>query len=121
MAPELSTEAIGRLVEAMLRRGYPVIGEISVLLGVSPRTLQRRLNQQGASYSDLVERCRHQAACEYLEHTSDSIADIARKLGYCDASSFSRAFRRWTGRTPRSWRQQLFPQMNSPANQRLGT
>ena len=104
MARRLSIDAICRLIDALLPRGYPVIEHVARLLGVSPRTFQRLLNEEGVSYSDLVDHCRCQAACESLEFTRDPIQDIARTLGYSDASSFSRAFRRWTGTAPRAYR-----------------
>ena len=104
MARRLSVDAICRLIETLLARGYPVIEEVAQLLQVSPRTLQRQLSDEGCSYSELVERCRCRVACESLQHTLDSIQDIAVSLGYRDASSFTRAFRRWTGKAPRAYR-----------------
>jgi AraC-like DNA-binding protein len=106
----LSVDAICRLIDTLLPGGYPVIGEVAQLLQISSRTLQRQLNEDGISYSALVERCRCRIACESLEHTRDSIQDIAALLGYRDVSSFSRAFQRWTGRTPRSYRSQSIGQ-----------
>lgn len=106
MACRLSIDAVCRLIDALLPRGYPVIEDVAGLLCVSPRTLQRLLNEQGVSYSDMVDRCRWRAACESLDHTQTPIQDIAVALGYRDASSFSRAFRRWTGKAPRSYRNQ---------------
>jgi AraC-like DNA-binding protein len=104
MAHRLSIEAICRLIETLLPGGYPVIDEVAQLLQVSPRTLQRLLNEAGSSYSGLVERCRCRVACESLRLTQDPVRDIAALLGYRDVSSFSRAFRRWTGITPRDFR-----------------
>ena len=112
MARKLSVDAICRLIDALLVKGYPTVGEIAQLLGVSSRTLQRLLNEQQISYADLVERCRRTAACDSLDNTRDSIKDIAAALGYRDASSFSRAFRRWTGAAPRDFRKK------SPGRQR---
>jgi AraC-like DNA-binding protein len=106
MASQLSIDAICRLIDALLPKGYPAIEEVARLLCVSVRSLQRRLNERGVSYSDLVERCRCRAACESLELSQDSIQDLSAKLGYSDASSFARAFRRWTGSAPRAWRNQ---------------
>ena len=106
MAHQVPIDRICRLIDAMLPGGYPAIDDIAQLLGVSARTLQRALGEAGVSYSDLVERCRCTAARDSLEKTRKSIKDIAASLGYRDASSFSRAFRRWTGRTPRAYRNQ---------------
>ena len=106
MAHQVPIDRICRLIDAMLPGGYPAIDDIAPLLGVSPRTLQRALGEADVCYSDLVERCRCTAACDSLEKTQKSVKDIAVALGYRDASSFSRAFRRWTGRTPRAYRNQ---------------
>jgi AraC-like DNA-binding protein len=107
MARQLSVDGICRLIDALLPRGYPDIEQVALIMCVSPRSLQRWLNQEGVSYSDLVDHCRCNAACEFLEHTQQSVYDIAVALGYSDPSSFARAFRRWTGTTPRAYRIQL--------------
>jgi AraC-like DNA-binding protein len=104
MAQHLSSEVVSPLIIALLPRGYPGIEEVAGLLHVSQRTLQRQLHTEGVSYSELVERCRYQAACNYLQQTQDAVADIAERLAYADPSSFSRAFRRWSGITPRAFR-----------------
>ena len=108
------------MIDALLHGGYPSIEDFAGLLGFSPRTLQRLLREQGVSYSDLVERCRRQTACEALRFTQGSIRDIAASLGYRDVSSFSRAFRRWTGTAPRTWRNQRLGQRNGGADARIG-
>jgi AraC-like DNA-binding protein len=120
MAHRLSIEAICRLIETLLPGGYPVIDEVAQLLQVSPRTLQRLLNEKGCSYSGLVERCRCRAACESLRLTQDPVRDIAALLGYRDVSSFSRAFRRWTGTTPRAYRSLSLGQPGSGPDTMLG-
>lgn len=107
MKRNLSIDAVCRLIDALLPRGYPVLEEVAGLLRVSPRTLQRLFAAEGISYSDIVERCRCKTACESLESTRISIKDIAVSLGYRDASSFSRAFRRWTGAAPRAYRDRV--------------
>jgi len=104
MARQLSVDACCDLIDVLLRAGYPSIEAVARLLGFSPRTFQRLLNEAGVSYSDLVDRCRCKAACESLEQTRKPIHDIAAVLGYSDPSSFARAFRRWTGQTPRAYR-----------------
>ena len=107
MARQLSLEAVCRLIDALLPKGYPAIEDMAHLLRVSPRTLQRMLSEEGASYSGMVEHCRRQTACDALEYTGKAVKDIATDLGYRDASSFTRAFRRWTGTAPRAYRKQL--------------
>ena len=115
MSRSLATNAVCRLIDALLPRGYPVIEEVAHLLRISPRTLQRLLAEQGVSYSDMVERCRCTAACQVLETTQAPIQDIAIALGYRDASSFSRAFRRWTGAAPRAYRDRMCGRQDTSA------
>ena len=107
MVRQLLVEATCQIIYALLPKGHPTIEEVARLLDISPRTLQRRLNGEGISYSDLVDRCRCNAASEALECTQRSIEDISTTLGYADASSFARAFRRWTGVAPSIYRNRL--------------
>jgi len=114
MAHRLSVNGVCRLIISLFPFGYPTIEVVAGLLGVSSRTLQRRLKQEAVSYSGLVERCRCQVACESLRHTLIPAQDIAVSLGYRDVSSFSRAFRRWVGVSPRAYRNQF---LNRSVNQ----
>ena len=106
MARRPSIETICRLIDALLERGHPHVEDAAQLLGVSPRSLQRLLNEEGVSFSDLIDRCRCKAACQALEHNQQSIKDIAAALGYSDPTHFARAFRRWTGTAPLAYRNQ---------------
>lgn len=96
-------------VEAVLRLrlldGQMDIEGTAQNLDVGPRTLQRRLQREGASYRDLVEAARRERASALLIETSERVADIAVALGYSSPSHFVRAFRRWTGNTPNTFRQ----------------
>lgn len=74
--------------------------------GPSMRQLQRRLAEQGLSFKDLVERVRKEQALGQLRHTDLPLAEVARRVGYAEPSSFHRAVRRWTGLTPLAVRQQ---------------
>jgi AraC-like DNA-binding protein/transcriptional regulator with XRE-family HTH domain len=73
-------------------------------LHLTTRTLRRRLQQAGTSYQNLIEQLRHRLAVEHLLHSQRSVDDIASLLGYSDPSNFGRAFRRWTGQSPRDYR-----------------
>ncbi|MCC1497569.1 AraC family transcriptional regulator [Alcanivorax sp. 1008] len=75
-------------------------------LHLTTRTLRRRLQQAGTSYQSLIEQMRRRLAVHYLLHSQRSVDDIAAVLGYSDPSNFARAFRRWTGESPREYRQQ---------------
>ncbi len=76
------------------------IRAVSKRLGVSPRTLQRRLEQHDTSFQGLVSEVRRELADRYLGSAELSLAEVAFLLGYSDLSSFHRAFRRWSGKTP---------------------
>ncbi len=75
-------------------------------LGTSRRTLQRRLEQNGLVYRDIVDTARRKRALEILQ-SNLSIADAASALGYADVSSFRRAVRRWTGMSPSAYQRAL--------------
>jgi AraC-like DNA-binding protein len=74
------------------------------LLGMSERTLQRRLEQERQTFAAIVEAFRREEALRLLQRKTASVADVALALGYEEQSSFTRAFRRWTGTTPAAWR-----------------
>lgn len=75
-------------------------------LNTSPRSLQRKLAEQGASFSEIVNSIRYERAKRLLGDTAISITDIGSELGYKDASNFCRAFARWSGVSPLRWRRQ---------------
>jgi AraC-like DNA-binding protein len=74
-------------------------------LAVSRRTLSRRLAAEGASFSRILDDVRREFACALLQDRSFSVADLAFFLDYSEPAAFNRSFRRWTGRTPREFRQ----------------
>jgi len=74
------------------------------MMGVSTRTLWRRLEEKGTSFSALLEEVRHKQARELLAPTVMSVEQIADSLGYAETASFTHAFKRWTGRSPRQFR-----------------
>jgi AraC-like DNA-binding protein len=77
--------------------------QIARALHQSPSTLQRRLRKEGTSYQQLLDATRRELALEYLKDGRQSLADITFLLGFSDQSNFTRAFRRWTGKTPRQY------------------
>jgi AraC-like DNA-binding protein len=68
------------------------------------RTLKRRLAEQETSYTELLDHARHARALELLRGDT-SAEEVSSQLGYSDAANFTRAFRRWTGKSPRALRQ----------------
>jgi len=92
------------LVASRVCDGHPSIRSLAPQLGLSVRSLQRRLEEHRILYRDLVARVRFQLARRYLEETSNDLEKIAFLLGYSELSAFDHAFRRWTGQTPRGFR-----------------
>ena len=76
---------------------------IARALNQSTSTLQRRLRDEGTTYLHLLDATRKDLALEYLREGRHSLADITFLLGFADQSNFTRAFRRWTGKTPRQF------------------
>lgn len=75
-------------------------------LNLHPRTLQRRLKDEGDSYLHVQARMRHRLACQWLRQGEVSIDDISARLGFSDRRAFTAAFKRWEGTTPSAWREQ---------------
>lgn len=97
-------ERVRRAILPLLRDGEPPQDRIARQLGVSGRTLQRRLKQEGTGFAEVVEGARRELALLYLDEPRLSVTEVAFLLGYAEPSAFSRAFRRWTGATPRGHR-----------------
>ena len=91
-------------VSRSLSEGVPAISEVAGHLGMSGRTLQRRLLDRGLSYQNLVDESRRRLAQKFLQQSEYSLAEIAFMTGFAEQSSFTRAFKRWEGQTPRSYR-----------------
>lgn len=91
-------------VRACVRAAQPAgcltATEVAQRLSVSPRTLRRRLSEEGSSYREIVDEVRADLARHHLAREKRDIDDVALMLGFSDQSAFTKAFRRWTGRTP---------------------
>lgn len=98
--------SLGQAIATLLRGSYPDINLASEIAGISARTLQRKLAQEGLTYSQIVEKTRLKMAIDYLQDSSLKLVNIAAELGYTDAAHFTRAFKRWTGISPRQFRVQ---------------
>jgi len=91
----LRLQIAGRLCD-----GHPGLPDIAPEVGLSMRTLQRRLADRGLAYRDLVQQARRRLALEYLEQSDTELTEIAFLLGYAELSAFAHAFQRWTGTSP---------------------
>ncbi len=125
-APELAAihdriadEALERLVKTdtahrartaiakLLPDGSPLRSAIAAELGLSDRTFQRRLADEGISFSDLVEDVRRELAQRHLADSRMTLTDIGYLLGYADQSTFFRASNRWFGESPGEYRSRV--------------
>lgn len=95
---------VSQAIAAELRLGRVGVVQVADSLHMSVRTLQRRLGELDLEFGKLVEDVRRALALEYVGNSSYRLTDVALMLGYTEASSFSRAFRRWTELTPREYR-----------------
>ena len=77
---------------------------LATAMGMSRRTLQRKLADIGLTYTDVLDATRYDLALRYLEEPLHSVKDITFLLGFSEQSAFSRAFRRWSGKAPSSYR-----------------
>ena len=93
-------------ISRSLSEGIPPISDVAGHLGMSGRTLQRRLSERGSSFQTLLDEARRRLAERLLRETEYSLAEVAFMTGFAEQSSFTRAFKRWAGRTPRSYRLQ---------------
>jgi AraC-like DNA-binding protein len=88
----------------LLPSGRVSIEEIAAKLGMSVRTLRRRLKDSGTSFKDLLAETRRELGERYIKDSSMSLTEVAFMLGFSDSSSFSRAYRKWTGQSPSNYR-----------------
>ena len=90
----------------LARPGYfPDIEYVSGRMGMSTRTLRRKLKNEGSTFRDLLEEIRYGLAREYLADTHLPMEEISALLGYTESANFSHAFKRWSGLSPSAWRQ----------------
>lgn len=93
----------------MLSDGVPALADVASSLGMSTRTLQRRLADHGATYQSLVNQARLELAQSLMSETGYSLAEIAFLTGFSEQSAFTRAFKRWAGKTPGAFRSEIQP------------
>ena len=89
----------------LIKSEFPTIEQVSSHLNISLRTLQRRLKSEGVTYKQLINDLRKDFALSYLKRSDLNYADIAYLLSYADVSAFSRAFKKWTGQSPKTFRE----------------
>ena len=91
----------------LLPSGRAAMRDVASELGIGERTLQRRLADEGTSWLDVLNGTRERLARHYLASTDLNATEISFLLGFADPNSLFRAFHRWTGTTPESWRAEV--------------
>jgi len=95
---------VQNLIEEALPSGIPSVNQIGAHLGMSSRTLKRRLAEHDMTFRSLVKNTQESISIQLLKHSSHSIGEIAFQAGYSEQSAFNRAFKRWTGQSPVAYR-----------------
>jgi AraC-like DNA-binding protein len=91
---------VERRMEPMLASGPVRIDEVARALGCSRQTLYRRLKAEGVTFAELLDDLRHRLALRFVREQGLSVKESAYRLGFSDPAAFSRAFKRWTGKSP---------------------
>ena len=102
--PSALRTAVEERIEAQIASGPVRIDRVARDLGYSRQTLYRRLKAEGATFEDLLDRVRRRLALKFVRDEGMPVKEAAYRLGFSDPSAFSRAFKRWTGSSPRGLR-----------------
>jgi AraC-like DNA-binding protein len=95
---------VERQLEPLLAAGHVRIDQVARALGMSRQTLYRRLKAEGATFEQVLDGLRRRLALRLVREQGLSVKETAYRLGFSDPAAFSRAFKRWTGRSPREMR-----------------
>jgi AraC-like DNA-binding protein len=98
------TEAVRELIVQELASGQPTAAQVAIRLRMNQRTLARRLQSEGTTFSALFDELRRGLALRYLLRQDLRISEVVFLLGFSEVATFYRAFRRWTGQTPVEYR-----------------
>lgn len=101
--------SLREMIKPYLGHHPPVLEDVAALVGISPRSLQRRLERAGVSYRKIVADARYQIACDLLRDPARKIIDVSFEAGYENPQHFARAFRKIAGITPRAYRSAQAP------------
>ena len=92
---------VEQAIEPLLGQGEVRIDLVARGLGLSRQTLYRRLKAEGVTFAELLDELRRRLALRYIRQDGLSVKETAYRLGFSDPAAFSRAFKRWTGASPR--------------------
>lgn len=88
----------------LVKPKFPTVEDVASHLFISPRTLQRKLKEEGFTFKVLIDELKMDFAISYLKRGDLSVSEVAYLLSYSDVSTFSRSFKRWTGQSPNQYR-----------------
>jgi AraC-like DNA-binding protein len=91
-------------ISSLLPHGRVLVEDVARSLGMSERTLARRLSDEGLNFTEILQQLRRDLAVRYLDDRKLHVSKIAWLLGFNEVSAFTHAFKRWTGKTPREMR-----------------
>ncbi|MEL6657445.1 MAG: AraC family transcriptional regulator ligand-binding domain-containing protein [Bacteroidota bacterium] len=104
---------VEKLIRDALPSGIPSIARLSKHMGMSNRTLTRRLAESQLTFRDLIKKAQVDIANDLLRNTDSTMAEIAFQTGFSEQSAFSRAYKRWTGQSPAEFRKRF---LSSPSD-----
>jgi AraC-like DNA-binding protein len=96
--------SVRKAMAETMREGDPTIARVAKKMGLSPRTLERRLKERGTRFKQLIDDTRRRFAINYLKDNGNTLTHVAFLLGYSEVSAFNHAFRRWVGQSPGDYR-----------------
>ena len=105
----LDVQKVKNAIIELLPDGRLSDNKVAEALFMSPRNLQRKLEAEGTTFKTLLTEIRRDLALKYIQDTELTLTEISFMLGFSEMSAFSRAFKQWTGKSPRVQRQQLNP------------
>jgi AraC-like DNA-binding protein len=111
------TGELRRLLRSRMAKGNCSVSAVADSVALHRRTLNRRLRAEGTKFRRLAAETRFEIARQLLADTSVPMVQVAIALGYSEASAFTRAFKKWSGRTPSEWRSRHLRVALAPAEQ----
>lgn len=109
LGPDDEESKVRRAIADALKEGAPTLERIAPRVGMSSRSLRRRLQERGKGFQALLTEVRAELAKRYLANPRLSLSEVAFLLGFSEPSAFHRAFRRWTGQTAQQFRRDAAP------------
>lgn len=105
VAPISLARQVESAIDALLPTGECNLAMVAKLVEMHPRSLQQRLQEQGSSFAQTLRSARLRLAQHHLASSPIDLTTLALNLGFADLTAFSRAYKQWTGQSPRQWRQ----------------